>query len=108
MTRLQTTRRLRLAGAATLLTGALFVGAYSTTDISRASTPFLNRFFATLSDDDKHDPKNAVASLNVTPGLQASLFAAEPMLKNPTNIDVDAQWSGLGLRSLQLPPGRQR
>ncbi|XWW46225.1 c-type cytochrome [Fibrella sp. USSR17] len=91
MTRLYTARTIRLAGAAALISGGLFVGAYSTTDLSRASTPFLNRFFATLSDDDKHDPKNAVASLNVTPGLQASLFAAEPMLKNPTNIDVDAK-----------------
>ncbi|MEZ0486377.1 PVC-type heme-binding CxxCH protein [Fibrella aquatica] len=91
MTRPFTARTLRLAGAATMLSGALFMGAYSSSDISRASIPFLNQFFATLSDDDKHDPKNAVASLNVAPGLQASLFAAEPMLKNPTNIDVDAK-----------------
>jgi putative membrane-bound dehydrogenase-like protein len=71
--------------------GVVSVGAYLNTDLNRASGTFLNRFFATLSDDDKHDPKNAVAALQVAPGLQATLFAAEPMLKNPTNIDVDAR-----------------
>ena len=44
-----------------------------------------------MSDDDKHDPKYAVGSLNVAPGLEATLFAAEPMLTNPTDIDVDAR-----------------
>ncbi len=73
------------------LGGTLFIGAYQNDDIGRASATYLDRFFATLSDDDKHDPKNAVASLRVAPGLQATLFAAEPMLKNPTNIDVDAR-----------------
>ncbi len=77
--------------ATSILTGGLFVGAYLNRDISQASAPFLNRFFATLSDDDKHDPKNAVASLQVAPDLHATLFAAEPMLVNPTNIDVDAR-----------------
>lgn len=71
--------------------GVLVAGAYQNRDISRASVSFLDRFFTTLSDDDKHDPKNAVASLSVAAGLQASLVAAEPMLKNPTNIDVDAR-----------------
>jgi putative membrane-bound dehydrogenase-like protein len=84
----QTLTRAALLAAAS---GTLFVGAYQNTDLSRASGTFLNRFFGTLSDDDKHDPKNAVASLQVAPGLQASLFAAEPMLTNPTNIDVDAR-----------------
>lgn len=77
--------------ATSILTGGLFAGTYLNRDISQASAPFLNRFFATLSDDDKHDPKNAVASLQVAPDLHATLFAAEPMLKNPTNIDVDAR-----------------
>ncbi len=38
---------------------------------------------------DVHDPANAVANLEVHPGLQATLFASEPALTNPTNIDVD-------------------
>ena len=31
----------------------------------------------------------AVASLDLYPGLEATLFASEPILSNPTNIDVD-------------------
>jgi putative membrane-bound dehydrogenase-like protein len=32
---------------------------------------------------------DAIAQLDVHPELQATLFAAEPMLQNPTNIDID-------------------
>ncbi len=38
---------------------------------------------------DIHDPANAVANLDVYPGLEATLFASEPTLTNPTNIDID-------------------
>jgi putative membrane-bound dehydrogenase-like protein len=37
----------------------------------------------------RHDPANAVANLDVHPELQATLFASEPVLTNPTNIDID-------------------
>jgi putative membrane-bound dehydrogenase-like protein len=40
---------------------------------------------------DKHDPANAVANLDIYPGLSATLFASEPVLTNPTNIDIDAR-----------------
>src|SRR5205807_3155122 len=40
---------------------------------------------------DVHDPANAVANLDVHKDLRATLFASEPMLVNPTNIDVDAR-----------------
>ena len=72
-----------------LLTTSLLVGAYQNTNLGQASQPYLAKLFATLSDDDKHDPKYAVGSLTIAPGLEATLFAAEPMLTNPTNIDVD-------------------
>ena len=39
--------------------------------------------------DPKHDPANAVANLDVHPELEAQLFASEPMMTNPTNLDVD-------------------
>ncbi|CCH00558.1 membrane-bound dehydrogenase domain protein [Fibrella aestuarina BUZ 2] len=91
MALLHTRQSIRRTAVATVTAGVLFAGAYQNRDISRASVSFLDRFFSTLSDDDKHDPKNAVASLSVAAGLQASLVAAEPMLKNPTNIDVDAR-----------------
>lgn len=44
-----------------------------------------------LSDEDKRLSKNAVAGLQAANGLQAQLFASEPMIGNPTNIDVDAR-----------------
>ena len=33
--------------------------------------------------------RSNMASFTAAPGLKASLFAAEPMVKNPTNIDID-------------------
>ena len=37
----------------------------------------------------RHPPSKAVAGLDVAPGLEATLFASEPMMASPTNIDVD-------------------
>lgn len=42
-------------------------------------------------DSDQRNPENAVAGLDVYEGLEATLFASEPMLTNPTNIDIDAR-----------------
>lgn len=36
-----------------------------------------------------HLPENAVAGLEVAAGLEATLFAAEPLLLSPSDIDVD-------------------
>ena len=35
------------------------------------------------------DPQDAVKALDIPDDLQATLFAAEPMMKSPSNIDVD-------------------
>src|SRR5947209_7228040 len=43
------------------------------------------------ADGDPHDPARAVANLDVHPQLEATLFASEPLLTNPTNLDVDAR-----------------
>jgi len=44
----------------------------------------------TVTDNDpKHSATNAVANLDVAPGLAATLFAAEPQIANITNIDID-------------------
>lgn len=40
---------------------------------------------------DIHDPANAVANLDVHKDLRATLFASEPMITNPTNMDIDAR-----------------
>jgi putative membrane-bound dehydrogenase-like protein len=37
-----------------------------------------------------HDQASAVADLDVHPGLAVQIFASEPMLKNPTAMDIDA------------------
>ena len=38
---------------------------------------------------EKHQPENALKGLVVTDQLEIKKFATEPMLQNPTNIDVD-------------------
>jgi putative membrane-bound dehydrogenase-like protein len=43
----------------------------------------------TLTEEQKRLPENAVKNLKITEGLQVQLFASEPMMTNPTNIDVD-------------------
>jgi putative membrane-bound dehydrogenase-like protein len=45
--------------------------------------------YDTLTDAQKRMPEHAVAGIGVAEGLQIQLMATEPMLQNPTNIDVD-------------------
>ena len=47
------------------------------------------RFSDTIPENEKRLPENAVKNLKVADGLKAQLFASEPMMTNPTNIDVD-------------------
>lgn len=47
------------------------------------------RSFDQLSEEEKRNPENALLGITVNEKLQASLFAAEPTLTNPTNIDID-------------------
>ena len=42
-----------------------------------------------LTQEQKHDLKYAVGALEVADGLEANLFASEPLITNPTNIDID-------------------
>ncbi|TAE49857.1 MAG: dehydrogenase [Bacteroidetes bacterium] len=44
-----------------------------------------------LTETEKRLPENALAGLEVAEGLELTLFAHEPMLVNPTNIDVDVR-----------------
>jgi putative membrane-bound dehydrogenase-like protein len=66
-----------LRSAALAVTVAAFIGNCSTAP-AQQKKPY-----------DKHDPANAVANLDIHPGLAATLFASEPALTNPTNIDID-------------------
>ncbi len=45
----------------------------------------------TVEKKDDHPPKSALKGLQVGKGLSATLFASEPQLLSPTNIDVDAR-----------------
>jgi putative membrane-bound dehydrogenase-like protein len=40
---------------------------------------------------DEHSTMSSLADLKVYDGLEVTLFASEPMLTNPTNIDVDSK-----------------
>ena len=42
-----------------------------------------------LSETQMHLPENALSSLKIADGLEVTVVATEPMLQNPTNIDVD-------------------
>jgi putative membrane-bound dehydrogenase-like protein len=52
------------------------------TNIVKASTD-------SLTEEQKHLPENALKGLTIAEGLEVKPFATEPMLKNPTNIDID-------------------
>lgn len=58
------------------------------------------------------DPEKALESLQPADGLEVSLFAAEPMLLNPTSIEVDPRgrvWvcEGVNYRGKANPPHRK-
>jgi putative membrane-bound dehydrogenase-like protein len=61
----------------------------------QSNTPDAHRFEATptlhdtLPEAQKRLPENAVRNLTITEGVEAQLFASEPVMTNPTNIDVD-------------------
>ena len=44
-----------------------------------------------LTDAEKRLPQNALVGMEVVDGLEATLFAHEPMLVNPTSMDIDAK-----------------
>ncbi|MCJ7466351.1 MAG: c-type cytochrome [Maribacter sp.] len=54
-------------------------------------TPSAKIDFATLSELEKRKPENALASMQVADSLSLELFASEPMVRNPTNMAIDAK-----------------
>jgi len=52
-------------------------------------TPATNNKSDSLTDAEKRLPENALKGLVAFDGLEVRTMATEPMLKNPTNIDVD-------------------
>ena len=49
------------------------------------------RLVDSLSETQKREAQHALKGLVVHPELELKVFATEPMLQNPTNIDVDAK-----------------
>jgi putative membrane-bound dehydrogenase-like protein len=42
-----------------------------------------------LTDEERHDPANALLGVEMRDGLEVTVFATEDMVVNPTNMDVD-------------------
>src|SRR5215217_4263535 len=74
--------------AGCLLAG-LLVASYQRSNPSTFESTTIDSLYKDLTEEQKRSPKYAVAGLSVTKGLEASLFASEPTITNPTNIDVD-------------------
>ncbi|TLU94254.1 PVC-type heme-binding CxxCH protein [Dyadobacter sediminis] len=67
----------------------LMVSTYQRSNPSTFQSSVVDSLYKDLTDEQKRSPKYAVAGLSVTDGLEATLFASEPVITNPTNIDVD-------------------
>ncbi|WP_247236961.1 PVC-type heme-binding CxxCH protein [Telluribacter sp. SYSU D00476] len=78
-----------LLTAGGVLSVGLFIAAYQNTNPSTVSGSQLDTLYADLTEEQKRSPKYAIAGLTVAKGLEAGMFASEPTLTNPTNIDVD-------------------
>ncbi|MDJ1471177.1 c-type cytochrome [Cytophagaceae bacterium DM2B3-1] len=77
--------------SAGLLGMLLFASAYQTNTTTRPPETVLDSLYRQLTDEQKRLPENALLGLKIADGLDATLFASEPTITNPTNIDVDAK-----------------
>ncbi|SDK29388.1 putative membrane-bound dehydrogenase domain-containing protein [Catalinimonas alkaloidigena] len=64
---------------------------HTSSTTAQTSEPNRDSLYAQLSDAEKRDPQWALLGLETAEDLNISLFASEPMLVNPTNIDIDAE-----------------
>ena len=78
-----------ILSATGMLAFGVLAASYMRTNPSTIKSAGLDSLYENLSTEQKRSPKYAVAGLNVADGLEATLFASEPTLTNPTNIDVD-------------------
>jgi len=53
------------------------------------STKVQEGIFEQLTEEERKLPENALADIKVAEGLEAKLFASEPTITNPTNMDID-------------------
>ncbi len=60
-------------------------------DNREANRRYRRHMYQTLSLEERRKPENALLAMEAHPDLEVSLFASEPMVSNPTNMDVDAK-----------------
>ena len=85
---MQFSKKLRFGIPATLLGIALFSMAYQNTSTSR----FINHYVdSVMTEAQKRLPENSLVGIKMADGLEVKTFATEPMLMNPTDIEVDAR-----------------
>ena len=85
---MQFSKNLRFGISAIMLGIALFSMAYQNTSTSR----FINHYVdSVMTETRKRLPENALVGIKMADGLEVKTFATEPMLINPTDIEVDAR-----------------
>ena len=72
-----------------VLLNCLFLTAFISSCNNQGSTVKTENKPDSLTEEQKRLPENALKGLTIAEGLAVTPFATEPMLKNPTNIDVD-------------------
>jgi putative membrane-bound dehydrogenase-like protein len=75
--------------AGSVIALGFLAASYPNFNPSRVTSSTLDTLYNDLTDEQKRSPKYAVAGITVAEGLEANLFASEPTITNPTNIDVD-------------------
>lgn len=81
----------KLTLTAACLTALLSLTNCGTKNDQQAAIADRDSAYKKLSDEEKRLPKNALAGIEIAEGLEATLFASEPMIGNPTNIDIDSK-----------------
>src|SRR5689334_22084552 len=76
-------KRTELLFSAFILCSFIMIACNNNTSETKATTA------DTLTETQQHLAENALKGLEVFEGLEVHTFATEPMLRNPTNIDVD-------------------
>ena len=85
---MQVSKKLRFGIPVMLLGIALFSMAYQNTFTSR----YINHYVdSVMTEAQKRLPENALLGIKMADGLEVKTFATEPMLMNPTDIEVDAR-----------------
>jgi len=85
---MQLLKKIRFGIPAIFFGIVLFLMAYKNSSTSR----FINHYVDSLTTEaQKRLPENSLVGIKMADGLEVKTFASEPMLMNPTDIEVDAR-----------------